>query len=62
MTKLPPLKAGEVIRGLKKLGFEKVRQKGLTPYSIIRTAGGRPFQFTPGQASVRTFFPISSSS
>jgi predicted RNA binding protein YcfA (HicA-like mRNA interferase family) len=28
MTKLPPLKNGEVVRGLKKLGFEKVRQKG----------------------------------
>lgn len=28
MTKLPPLKAREVIKGLQKLGFEKVRQKG----------------------------------
>jgi predicted RNA binding protein YcfA (HicA-like mRNA interferase family) len=28
MTRLPPLKTGEVVRGLNKLGFEKVRQKG----------------------------------
>jgi predicted RNA binding protein YcfA (HicA-like mRNA interferase family) len=28
MTKLPPLKAREIIRGLEKLGFIKVRQKG----------------------------------
>ncbi len=28
MTKLPPLRAREVIRGLQALGFEKVRQKG----------------------------------
>ncbi len=28
MTKLPPLKAREVVRGLQVLGFEKVRQKG----------------------------------
>jgi predicted RNA binding protein YcfA (HicA-like mRNA interferase family) len=28
MTKLPVLKARDVIKGLKALGFEKVRQKG----------------------------------
>jgi predicted RNA binding protein YcfA (HicA-like mRNA interferase family) len=28
MTKIPPLKAKEVTRGLLILGFEKVRQKG----------------------------------
>jgi predicted RNA binding protein YcfA (HicA-like mRNA interferase family) len=28
MTKLPPLKAREVVKGLQALGFEKVRQKG----------------------------------
>ena len=28
MTKLPPLKAREVVKGLKTLGFEKVRQRG----------------------------------
>ena len=28
MTKLPPLKAREVVKGLQKMGFEKVRQKG----------------------------------
>jgi predicted RNA binding protein YcfA (HicA-like mRNA interferase family) len=28
MTKLPPLKAREVTKGLRELGFEKVRQKG----------------------------------
>ena len=28
MTRLPPLKAREVARGLIALGFEKVRQKG----------------------------------
>jgi predicted RNA binding protein YcfA (HicA-like mRNA interferase family) len=28
MTKLPPLKAREVVRGLQALGFERVRQKG----------------------------------
>jgi len=28
MTKLPPLKAREVIKGLQVLGFKKVRQKG----------------------------------
>ena len=28
MTKLPSLKARQVIRGLQALGFEKVRQKG----------------------------------
>ena len=28
MTKLPPLKSREVVKGLKALGFEKVRQKG----------------------------------
>lgn len=28
MTKLPPLKSREVVKGLKALGFTKVRQKG----------------------------------
>jgi predicted RNA binding protein YcfA (HicA-like mRNA interferase family) len=28
MTKLPPLRAREVVRGPQALGFEKVRQKG----------------------------------
>ena len=28
MTKLPSLKAREVVKGLQTLGFEKVRQKG----------------------------------
>lgn len=28
MTRLPPLKAREVIKGLRALGFERVRQKG----------------------------------
>ena len=28
MTRLPPLKAREVVKGLQALGFEKVRQKG----------------------------------
>jgi predicted RNA binding protein YcfA (HicA-like mRNA interferase family) len=28
MTRLPPLKAREVIKGLQALGFEKIRQKG----------------------------------
>ena len=28
MTRLPPLKAREVVRGFQALGFEKVRQKG----------------------------------
>jgi len=28
MTRLPPLKARQVIRGLEALGFQKVRQKG----------------------------------
>lgn len=28
MTKLPPLKAREVVKGPQTLGFEKVRQKG----------------------------------
>jgi predicted RNA binding protein YcfA (HicA-like mRNA interferase family) len=28
MTKLPPLKSREVVKGLKALGFKKVRQKG----------------------------------
>ena len=28
MTKLPPLKACEVVKGLQTLGFEKVRQRG----------------------------------
>jgi predicted RNA binding protein YcfA (HicA-like mRNA interferase family) len=28
MTRLPPLKAREVVRGLQALGFERVRQKG----------------------------------
>ena len=28
MTKLPPLKARQVVKGLQKMGFEKVRQKG----------------------------------
>lgn len=28
MTRLPPLRAREVIKGLQALGFEKVRQKG----------------------------------
>jgi len=28
MTKIPPLKSHEVIRGLLSLGFEKIRQKG----------------------------------
>jgi len=28
MTKLPSLKAREVVKGLQKMGFERVRQKG----------------------------------
>ena len=28
MTRLPPLKAREVVKGLQAMGFEKVRQKG----------------------------------
>ena len=28
MTKLPPLKAREVVKGLQTIGFEKIRQKG----------------------------------
>ena len=28
MTKLPPLKAREVVKGLQAMGFERVRQKG----------------------------------
>ena len=28
MTRLPPLKAKEVIKGLQTLGFERIRQKG----------------------------------
>jgi len=28
MTKLPPLKVRQVIKGLQTIGFEKVRQKG----------------------------------
>ena len=28
MTKLPPLKAREVVNGFQTMGFEKVRQKG----------------------------------
>ena len=28
MIRLPPLRAGEVVRGLRVLGFERVRQKG----------------------------------
>jgi predicted RNA binding protein YcfA (HicA-like mRNA interferase family) len=28
MTRLPPLRAREVVKGLQALGFEKVRQKG----------------------------------
>jgi predicted RNA binding protein YcfA (HicA-like mRNA interferase family) len=28
MTRLPPLKAREVIKGLQTLGFERIRQKG----------------------------------
>jgi predicted RNA binding protein YcfA (HicA-like mRNA interferase family) len=28
MTRLPPLKAREVIKGLRSLGFERLRQKG----------------------------------
>jgi len=28
MTRLPPLKAREVIKGLQALGFERLRQKG----------------------------------
>ena len=28
MTRLPPLKARELIKGFRALGFEKVRQKG----------------------------------
>lgn len=28
MTRLPPLRAREVVRGLQGLGFERVRQKG----------------------------------
>jgi predicted RNA binding protein YcfA (HicA-like mRNA interferase family) len=28
MTRLPPLKAREVIKGIQALGFERIRQKG----------------------------------
>ena len=28
MTRLPPLKAREVVKGLQAMGFERVRQKG----------------------------------
>ena len=42
MTKLPPLKAREVVKGLQKLRFEKVRQKGshaIFHHSDCRRAG-----------------------
>ncbi len=28
MTKIPPMKVRDIIKGLQKLGFQKVRQKG----------------------------------
>jgi hypothetical protein len=62
MTRLPPLKAREVARGLIALGFEKVRQKGSQPYSITRTAAARLCQFTLRRKSALIFFPIFSSS
>lgn len=42
MTKLPPLKAREVVKGLQALGFDKVRQKGshaIFHHSDCRRAG-----------------------
>ena len=42
MTKLPPLKAREVVKGLQTLGFEKVRRKGshaIFHHSDCRRAG-----------------------
>ena len=42
MTKLPPLKPREVVRGLQALRFEKVRQKGshaIFHHSDCRRAG-----------------------
>jgi len=39
MTKLPPLKAREVIKGLQAIGFEKIRQKG--SHAIFHHDDGR---------------------
>ena len=54
MTKLPPLKAREVVKGLQTMGFEKIRQKGshaifhkqdcrLTPIPIHQTKTISPY-------------------
>jgi predicted RNA binding protein YcfA (HicA-like mRNA interferase family) len=39
MTRLPPLKAREVIRGLQEMGFQKIRQSG--SHAIFHHQDGR---------------------
>ncbi len=39
MTRLPPLKAREVIKGLQELGFQKIRQSG--SHAIFHHEDGR---------------------
>jgi predicted RNA binding protein YcfA (HicA-like mRNA interferase family) len=49
MTKLPPLKSREVVKGLKALGFEKVRQKGSHAIFHHRDCRRAPVPIHPSQ-------------
>ena len=55
MTKLPPLKTGEVVRGLIKLGFEKVRQKGSHAIFHHKDCRRAPIPLHPGR-SISPYF------
>ena len=49
MTKLPSLKAREVVRGLQRLGFEKVRQKGSHAMFHHQDCRRAPIPIHPGK-------------
>ena len=50
MTRLPPLKAREVIKGLRALGFEKLRQKGGHAIFHHEDCRRAPIPIHPGKA------------
>gem|GEM_PF-6675988 len=62
MTRLPSLKAREVVNGLQTLGFEKVRQRVVTPYSTIKIVAGLLFPSIQPKPSALIFSQIFSNS
>ncbi len=49
MTELPPLKAQEVVKGLQRMGFAKVRQKGSHAMFHHKDCRRAPIPIHPGE-------------